>query len=180
MMKTFAFATLLLLVACQSAPAKETALTAAGFALTAGPTASPELKAAVLKADSDLFAAVFDACDADLAGTMMTDDVYFLHDKWGEIATSREQLTEAFRGTCERQAAGTDFRSRRERVEDATEVYALAGYGALEKGVHRFYALLPGEAPKLTETGQFIIVWKQEGDALKMAGTISYDHVLAK
>ncbi|MCA8898941.1 MAG: nuclear transport factor 2 family protein [Hyphomonas sp.] len=165
---------------CQS-PAPETnALTGTGYGLTAGPTATPELKAAVLKADTDLFAAVFDACDADLAGTMMTEDVHFLHDKWGEIATTRDALVEAFRASCDRQAAGTDFRARRERVDDTIEVHALSGYGALETGVHRFYALLPGEAPKLTETGRFLIVWKQDGDTLRMAETISYDHSLAE
>ncbi|MEZ5998585.1 MAG: nuclear transport factor 2 family protein [Hyphomonas sp.] len=170
---------LILLTACQSPADAPRGVAGNDYNLIAGPTATPELKAAVLKADSELFAAVFDACDADLAGTMMTADVRFLHDKWGEIANSRDALVDVFRGGCERQAAGTDFRARRERVEDTIEVYALAGIGALETGVHRFYALPPDGPPKLTETGRFIIVWKQDGETLRMSETISYDHVLA-
>ena len=145
----------------------------------AGP-ASPQLVAEIAALDQALFAAFFDRCDIEAIGGMVTEDVEFYHDKGGLTATSREQLVAAFRGTCERQAQGTDFRARRELVPGTLQVYPLNNYGAIEVGVHRFYAVAPDRPVKLTETGRFTMVWKKEGDAWRLARVLSYDHRLAQ
>ncbi len=37
-----------------------------------------------------------------------------------------------------------------------------------------------GEPDRLTETGQFTIVWKEEDGRWKLARALSFDHVLAQ
>ena len=59
-------------------------------------------------------------------------------------------------------------------------VHVLNKYGAMQMGTHRFYALVAGQPDRLTETGKFIDVWKNEGGAWKLSRVISYDHVLAE
>lgn len=49
---------------------------------------------------------------------------------------------------------------------------------ALETGTHRFYAIQKGKPDRLTETGQFTQVWKEENGQWRLA--LSYDHQLAE
>ena len=58
-------------------------------------------------------------------------------------------------------------------------MHLIGGYGAMQMGTHRFFALRKGKPDQLTETGKFIDLWKREGDSWKLARVISYDHVLA-
>ncbi len=171
-----------LLAACASAPrpgGEDTGF-AANVHLTPGAgAASPQLVAEITARDKALFAAVFDTCDLAALADLVTADFEFYHDKGGLTATSREQFVEAIRGTCERQAQGVDFRARRELVPASLRVYPLNKYGAIEMGVHRFYALAADRPEKLTETGRFTMVWKQEGDTWRLARVLSYDHQLA-
>ncbi len=60
------------------------------------------------------------------------------------------------------------------------EVWPIDKYGALETGMHRFYARLPGKPEELTETGNFMILWKRVGNDWRMAESISYGHQLAQ
>ena len=55
------------------------------------------MTAAIAKADADLFAAVFNRCDADTVAAMLTDDFRFVHDKDGEVLARgiRRQLSRA-------------------------------------------------------------------------------------
>jgi len=148
------------------------------YHLSEGAVTSPETVAEVEAADARLFRAIFDDCDIDTAASMLTEDVRFIHDKWGQTANDRATLVGALRAGCKNQAAGTDFRSRREIVPGTQHVYALNGYGAVETGTHRFYALLPGKPEQLTEISAFVILWKHVGGKWLMAEAISYDHRL--
>ena len=60
----------------------------------------------------------------------------------------------------------------------SVKVYVLNNYGAMTVGEHRFFKLTPGKPDEQTETGRFIIVWKLEAGAWKMARVVSYDHHL--
>lgn len=75
--------------------------------LTPGPKASPQLIEAVLRADQEFFAAVFDTCDIAVVRRYVTDDFEFFHDKWGLIDTSGAQFVEDIEGKCQRQRDGT-------------------------------------------------------------------------
>ena len=170
----FAVATLIAAVA-QAAP---TVNGAPQYPLTPGAAPTAEMTAAITRADADLFAAVFDRCDVDGITAMLTDDFRFVHDKDGE--STRAQFVDNFKSHCDRVKTGEDFPARRELVPGSLEVWPINKYGALEIGVHRFYARLPGKPEQLTETGNFMILWKQVGGKWLMAESISYGHKLAE
>jgi hypothetical protein len=136
------------------------------------------MTAAITKADADLFDAVFLQCDAAKVATMTTGDFRFVHDKDGE--STRAQFVDNLKGHCARVKTGEDFPARRELVPGSLEVWPISKYGALEIGVHRFYARLPGKPEQLTETGNFMILWKQVDGKWLMAESISYGHKLAE
>lgn len=145
--------------------------------LTPGATTSPELVATLAERDRALFAAVF-GCDIEALRPMIADDFEFLHDKHGKTDDSGAKFVSDVAAGCERQAAGTDFHSRRELVPGTLQTYALNNYGAVQLGTHRFYALRRGKPDLLTETSRFVDVWKLEGGQWKLARVISYGHEL--
>lgn len=144
--------------------------------VVAGPTATPELTAAIEAEDRKLFDIVFSSCDLAALDAMLADDFEFLHDKWGRIAGSRAEFVDSIRGMCERRAAGTDVSARRELVAGTSEVLPLEKYGAIQQGSHRFYGLEPGKPDQLRETGRFFHTWRQVDGAWKLARVVSYDH----
>lgn len=149
--------------------------------LTPGPAATQELFDEIAQHDSALFDAAFKTCDADRLGELVTEDFEFYHDKHGLSATSGAQFVELFRGGCERQRQGIDFRARRELVQGSMAVYPLNNYGAVQVGVHRFYAIAEGKQDQLTETARFTHVWKKEEDGRwRISRALSYDHRLAE
>lgn len=148
------------------------------YNLRPGAAPTPEMTAAIKDADAALFAAVFDRCDVAAVAPMLTDDFRFVHDKDGE--SSRAKFLDDFKGHCERLATKEDFAARRELVPESLEVWPIDHYGALEIGVHKFYARIPGKPEQLTETGNFMILWKQAGGKWLMAESISYGHKLAE
>ena len=147
--------------------------------LRAGPQQTQALHDAIAAADDALFTAFFDTCDVDKVAGMVADDLEFFHDKDGLAMTSGAQFVEGMKGKCARQKTGEDFLSKRVLVKESLKVYPLNKYGAVEVGVHRFYAVVKGEPDRLTETAQFAMVWKDDGGTWKLARVISYDHQLA-
>jgi uncharacterized protein DUF4440 len=143
------------------------------------PPASPELIAALAQQDRVLFEAVF-GCKLEILAAMLTDDFEFFHDKWGQTASSRQQFVDAIAQGCERQRTGSDFKARRELVEGSMTVHVINRYGAMQMGTHRFFALVAGQPDRLTETGRFIDLWKQDNGTWRLARVISYDHRLAE
>jgi len=141
--------------------------------------ASPELIATLAEKDRALFEAVF-GCQLDRLAGLIADDFEFLHDKSGMTAASGAEFMDGMRANCKRQETGENFRARRELVEGSMTVYVLNHYGAMQMGTHRFFAVQPGQADKLTETAKFIDVWRQIDGEWKLARVISYDHQLAK
>lgn len=170
----FAVAMLIAAVA-QAAP---TLKGAPQYHLTPGAAPTAEMTAAVAKADADLFDAVFMQCDVAKVAAMTTADFRFVHDKDGE--STRVQFVDSLKGHCDRVKKRDDFPARRELVPGSLEVWPINKFGALEIGVHRFYARLPGKPEQLTETGNFMILWKNVGGEWKMAESISYGHKLAE
>lgn len=148
--------------------------------LTPGaPPPSPELVATLAGKDRQLFDAVF-GCKPELLKMLVAEDFEFFHDKHGLTTQSGAQFVKDITGMCERQAAGTDFRARRELVAGSMTVHIIGDYGAMQMGTHRFFALQAGKPDRLTETGKFIDLWKREGETWKLARVISYDHKLAE
>ena len=172
---------LLALLSCAAAAsASEPGTREAPVNLTPGaPPASPELVATLAGKDRQLFDAVF-GCKLALLQTLVAEDFEFFHDKHGLTTQSGAQFVKDITGMCERQAAGTDFRARRELLPGSMAVHLIGDYGAMQMGMHRFFALQSGKPDRLTETGKFIDLWKREGETWKLARVISYDHRLAE
>lgn len=161
--------------ALRPAPAKD-----AEVNLTPGAVARPGLADEIRAADAEFFKAFFDTCDVETVHRYVTDDFEMFHDKGGRVVTSGAGFVQDTVDKCKRQAEGTDFLSTRKLVPESFKVYAINNYGAIETGVHRFYAVKAGAPDRLTETGQFTIVWKEENGQWKAARALSYDHVLAQ
>lgn len=171
---------LLTFLACAAAASAAEPRREAAINLTPGaPPPSAELVAALAEKDRQLFDAVF-GCKPELLQALVADDFEFFHDKHGLTTQSGAQFVKDITGMCERQAAGTDFRARRELVPGSMSVHLIGNYGAMQMGTHRFFALQSGKPERLTETGKFIDLWKKEGDGWKLARVISYDHQLAE
>jgi len=169
-------ASILCLAACSRGPepAKE-----AEVHLTPGAVARPGLLEEVLKADTALFKAFFDDCDAEAVRRLVTDDFEMFHDKGGRSITSGEQFVTITKEKCQRQRDGIDFLSTRELVRESVKVFPINNYGAIETGTHRFYAVSKGKPNRLTEVAQFTHVWKEDNGQWRLARALSYDHVLA-
>ena len=155
-------------------PAKE-----AEVNLTPGPTARAGLHDEILAADAALFKAFFDTCDIDALRGLVTDDFEMFHDKGGRGPTSGAAFVQAAQDKCKRQADGIDFMSTRKLVPESMKVYPINNYGAVETGVHTFYAVKQGEPDRLTETSQFVHVWKEDNGHWRLARVLSFDHQLA-
>ncbi|HET7844196.1 MAG TPA: nuclear transport factor 2 family protein [Xanthomonadales bacterium] len=147
--------------------------------LRAGPEGSQALTDAIAKADEDLFHHFFDTCDEAKVAALVADDLEFFHDKDGLSTTSGAAFMDGMKQKCARQREGTDFLSKRVLDRDSLRVYPLNNYGAVETGTHRFYAIVKGEPNRLTETAQFLMIWKQVDGKWKLARVVSYDHRLA-
>jgi hypothetical protein len=146
--------------------------------LRAGPAASKALFDEIATADKALFDAVFNTCDVKAARELVADDFEFYHDKDGLNETSGAQFVDDVAKHCERIEKGVDFRARRELVKGSMAVYPLNNYGAVETGRHDFYAIEAGKPDRMTESAQFLHLWKKEGDKWKLTRVVSYDHRL--
>ena len=114
--------------------------------------------------DSLMFDASFVQCDTEARNALFTDDVEFFHDRGGfsEGMDVRKPIVD-----CPRDQGLT-----RELVPGSLEVYPLHGYGAVQKGIHRFR-----EAGQRGVTeAQFVHVWKNEASTWKIARVLSFDH----
>ena len=68
---------------------------------------------------------------------------------------------------------------RRELVAGSLEAYPIAGYGAVEIGVHRFYHIGTEDRDVVGEA-KFINLWRLQNGAWQITRVISYDHGSAK
>jgi hypothetical protein len=165
---------------CNITPARRAALLLAALlsasSLSLAQAPGP-LHDQVAEADRALFRAIFDDCNPDALPALVTDDFEFYHDKWGQIARSKDEFVKSIRGLCERQRAGTDFKGKRVLIEGSVEVLPMKGYGAIEMGKHRFYKVEPGKPDIPTEHARFTHLWRQENGRWLLARVLSYDHV---
>lgn len=139
------------------------------------PSAFEEMVEELNQADDLLFDAIFENCEIDVLEEMVTDDVEFYHDKGGKIASSKDELVARIKSGCDLQAAGENNASRRVLDRSSVEVYPLANYGAIHRGIHDFYQQINSEFTYV-ESARFTHVWKKEGDKWRLARILSFDH----
>lgn len=122
----------------------------------------------ISRQDAALFQA-FNQRDLKTLDSFFTKDLEFYHDKEGR--TGYEKNMESFQRNF-----ASEARVRRELVEGTLEVYPIAGYGAVELGIHRFYTSGKGQPEQLTATARFVHLWELKDGTWKISRVISYDH----
>lgn len=120
--------------------------------------------------DKQVFDAV-DRCDMKTEASFWAEDAEFYHDKNG-LMVGGAQIVEAIKNNL----CG---KVKRELVPGTLEVYPLAGYGAVEIGVHRFLHPWQQDHGEVGEA-KFIHIWQHKDGTWKITRVISIDHHEAK
>jgi ketosteroid isomerase-like protein len=133
----------------------------------AQPGAEPDALFKTVQAlDTRLFDA-YNRCDLATVSAMTAEDLEFYHDKTG-LARGRQLLLAGLKNNI----CG---KVTRELVPGSLEVYPIAGYGAVEIGVHRFHH--PGhEVPGSVGEAKFVELWQEKDATWKLTRVISFDH----
>ena len=130
--------------------------------------ASKELYDTIAYYDS-VFFNEFNTRNLDKLKTFISENLEFYHDLGG--VTNFDQNIAAFKKTFE-----NERRVRRELVKTTLEVYPIKDYGAVETGIHRFYATEKGEQEKLSSEAKFVQLWQHKDGVWKVTRIISYGH----
>ena len=127
-----------------------------------------ELHDSIAYLDSMFFNA-FNTKELDKLRSFLSDQLEFYHDLGG--VTNYTQNIDAFT-----RSFASERKLRRELVWETLEVYPIRNYGAVETGIHRFYATEKGQQEKLSSEAKFVQVWLNENGTWKITRIISYGH----
>ncbi|MCG2616590.1 nuclear transport factor 2 family protein [Terrimonas sp. NA20] len=116
----------------------------------------------IVRMDSIFFDA-YNKCNVDLQTAIYADSLEFYHDKGGYSTSKADVLAATKRNICDKVT--------RTVVPGSIEVYPIAGFGAIEIGLHRFFNKQEPDAPQ--HDSKFIIIWKQTGSDWKITRVIS-------
>ena len=132
------------------------------------PLVFKELYDSIAYLDSSFFNA-FNTKNLDKLQAFLSDDLEFYHDLGG--VTNYTQNIDAFK-----RAFASERKLRRELIASTLEVYPIKDYGAVETGIHRFYATEKGQPEKVSSEAKFVQVWQKENGQWKITRIISYGH----
>ena len=72
------------------------------------------------------------------------------------------------------------YDARRELVDESLEVFPLRDngvlYGAIQRGIHRFFATEEGEPERETSVARFTHLWLLVDGEWKLKRVLSFDH----
>jgi CubicO group peptidase (beta-lactamase class C family) len=125
--------------------------------------------------DSLLFDIGFNTCDIRQFENLLSEHFEFYHDQAG-VTDSKEAFISGIKnGLCQ-----LSYKPKRILAENTMQIYPLKNndllYGAIQTGVHNFYAS-DGNAPEyLTSIAKFTHVWIIEEGKWKLVNGLSYDH----
>ncbi|WP_110827069.1 nuclear transport factor 2 family protein [Pedobacter nutrimenti] len=129
---------------------------------------SNELYNKIAHLDSALFDA-FNNRKLETLKELFSEDLEFFHDQGG--LTNYMQNIGSFE-----EAFKKDRKVRRELVAGSLEISPIKGYGAVETGIHRFYATEKGKKEQLSSEAKFAMIWREINGIWKMTRVISYAH----
>jgi hypothetical protein len=136
---------------------------------------SSELFKKMVTADSLLFEEGFNKCDFPVVENIIHKDLEFFHDISGT-----ENRTEFLQGFKRNICSAPEKKPIRKLVPGSLEVFSLKNngeiYGAIQKGVHRFYIKEPGKDLYYTTSAKFTNLWVLENKMWKLKTSLSYDH----
>ena len=129
-----------------------------------------KLDEAILDLDTQLFNA-YNHCDLEKFASFFTEDVEFYHDQGGVTRGRAALIDSVKKNIC--------GKVTRELVRASFQAHHMAGYGAVQLGVHRFHH--PGhEDTEPVGEGRFIHLWQYKDGMWKITRVISYDHHAVK
>lgn len=136
---------------------------------------SSDLYKTLKSKDSRIFDVGFNQCRLDVQAELMSEDLEFYHDQGGVSYTREANLESMKNGLCK----NGKNRYFRELVEGSLEVYPMKNgselYGAIQKGVHRFYDIKNGKK-EFESIANFTHFWMLNGGEWKVKRVFSYNH----
>ncbi len=126
---------------------------------------SDALFTTVKSLDAKLFDA-YNRCDLTTLAAIVSDDLEFYHDQTGLSVGKAPFLSAIQQNIC--------GKVQRELLPQTLEVYPLAGFGAVEIGIHRFHH--PGHPEEGAGDAKFVMLWHNDHGAWKLTRVISYEH----
>jgi CubicO group peptidase (beta-lactamase class C family) len=125
--------------------------------------------------DSLLFNLGFNNCEIKQFENLVSENFEFYHDQAGITNSKAEFISGIKNGLCQ-----LAYKPKRELAENKMEVYPLEKndilYGAIQTGIHNFYAIENDKSEYLTSVAKFTHVWILENGVFKLSKGLSYDH----
>ena len=136
---------------------------------------SSELQKTIKEKDSLLFNVGFNNCDVTQFQKLVSDDFEFYHDQSG-ITTSKSEFIQGIEnGLCK-----LSYKPKRVLDEKTLEVFPLKKngkiYGAIENGIHKFFAIEKNKPEYITSIAKFTHLWILKKGNWKLSRGLSYDH----
>jgi CubicO group peptidase (beta-lactamase class C family) len=143
--------------------------------ITAQVSKNSELKQIINKKDSLLFSVGFNTCDISQFKKLISDNFEFYHDQAGITKSKSEFILGIENGLCK-----LDYKPKRVLDKNSLKIYPLNKngilYGAIETGIHSFYAIEKNKDEYLTSVAKFTHLWILENEDWKLKNGLSYDH----
>ena len=125
--------------------------------------------------DSILFDIGFNQCSIPVFEKLVSDNFEFYHDQAGTMLSKA-----AFINSVKNNVCSLNYKASRVLEPGSMQVYPLQKngvmYGAIQTGIHRFYALEPGKPIYFTSRAKFSNVWQLENGTWRLTRSLSYDH----
>lgn len=136
---------------------------------------SSELYQVIKEKDSLLFNIGFNTCDITQFKKLVGESFEFYHDQAGVTKSKSEFILGIENGLCK-----LDYKPKRVLDKKSLEIYPLTKngllYGAIETGIHSFYAIEKNKEEYLTSIAKFTHVWILEKGNWKLQKGLSFDH----
>ncbi|MGD1843023.1 MAG: serine hydrolase [Thermonemataceae bacterium] len=127
----------------------------------------------IMTVDSLLFEEAFNKCKVDVLNEIVATDVEFYHDQSGTTYGQEKFIQGIKKNICTR-----SYRPSRKLLSSEIHLLQSNGsiYGALQNGIHEFYAQEENKAPYLTSTANFTHLWIKKEDRWLLKRVLSYNH----
>lgn len=134
-----------------------------------------ELYQIIKEKDSLLFNLGFNNCDISQFENLVSEKFELYHDQSGITDSKSAFINSIQNGLCK-----LNYKPKRMLIENSLEVYPLKNngilYGAIETGIHHFYAIEKDSTEYLTSIAKFSHLWILENGNWKLNKGLSYDH----
>lgn len=136
---------------------------------------SSELYKIIKEKDSLLFNIGFNHCDISQFNKLVSENFEFYHDESG-ITNSKSKFIQSI----ENRLCKLNYKPKRVLDEESVEIFPLKKngvlYGAIQNGLHNFYAIENDSTEYLTSIAKFTHLWILENGKWQFNKGLSYNH----